>query len=378
MSDRYDVAVIGLGAMGSAAAAHAARRGARTIGIERFELGHDRGASGGRSRIIRKAYFESPQYVPLLERAYDLWRELERSSGTRLLQLCGVLIAGDPRSQIVAGVGDAARRYGIPVERLTASELRERFPQMEPLPGEIGILEPEAGIVFPEAGIAAHLDSARQAGATLIGSTRVLDANRTGEGFALRLDGGRTIAARHAIVCAGPWLASAFAGLHVPISVQRNVLYWFAPLEPVFSPDRLPAFLLDRPGLPAPLYGFPDLGDGVKIAFHGHGDHVDPDALDRDVHEGEIATVHAALHDWMPQAAGAFLDGKACMYAMTPDAHFAIGRDPASGLVVAGGFSGHGYKFAPVVGELLAQLALDGRTRLDIGFLSPQRFRQSA
>jgi sarcosine oxidase len=376
MSRRYDVAVVGLGAMGSAAAAHAARRGAATIGLERFALGHDLGASGGRSRIIRKAYFESPHYVPLLERAYALWGGLERESGIPLVQRMGVLVAGNPDGATLRGVGESARTFGIPVEYLDTADLRKRFPQARILDGEAGILEPEAGAVFPERGIAAHLAIARRAGATLLGDTEVRTIERRGPDVVLHLAGGATVRAAHAVVCAGPWLASAFERFGFPVRVQRNVQFWFEPADrAAFFPDRLPAFLIERDGLPAALYGIPDLGEGVKAALHGDGAFVDPDALDREIHLDEIERMRGMLAQWLPGAAGRFVAGKACMYALTPDQHFIIGREPETGAIVAGGFSGHGYKFAPAIGELLAQLALDGGAPLDIGFLSPQRFR---
>lgn len=375
---RFDAAVIGLGGMGSAAAAHLAARGASVIGLDRFPLMHDLGASSGRTRIIRKAYFEDLAYVPLLERAYQLWHRLERDTGRTLLDFCGVLVVGSGETDAARGVMLASERYGITVRIMDTSELRNAYPHIRPLNGEIGIFEPEAGIVFPEAAIAAHLDVAASRGAILTGDTHVTGWRREGSSLVVDIDGTPALQVEHIVVCAGPWTPATFARLGLPIIVQRNVQYWFTPETQAFSRDRFPAFFLERPELPAPLYGFPDLGEGVKAALHGFGEPTTADALNRDVEPREVAQVRAILDSWMPGAAGDLRSVKACMYSMTPDQHFAIGCDPDDDRVVFGaGFSGHGFKFAPVIGELLAQLALDGETLLDIGFLSPTRFAKA-
>ncbi len=372
---RYDAAVIGLGAMGSAAAAHLAARGANVVGLERFALLHDLGASSGRTRIIRKAYFEDLAYVPLLERAYELWHQLERQTGRTLLDLCGVLVVGSSATDAARGVLLASEQFGIAVRVMDVAELRGAYPQIRPLDDEIGIFEPDAGIVFPEQGIAAHLDAARASGATLNGNTRVTGCQTRGSSLLVEVDDAPEFEVDRIVVCAGPWTPAAFARLGLPITVQRNVQYWFTPESNAFSPDRFPAFFLDRPGLPAQIYGFPDLGDGVKAALHGYGQRTTADDLNRDIEPSEVAQIRRLLDDWMPGAAGELRSVKACMYAMTPDHNFAIGVDSQDNRIVFGaGFSGHGYKFATVIGELLAQLALDGGTELDIDFLSPTRF----
>ncbi len=372
---RYDAAVIGLGAMGSAAAAHLAARGGSVIGLEQYALLHELGASAGRTRIIRKAYFEDVAYVPLLERAYELWHDLEHRTGRTLLDLCGVLVVGSNATDAARGVLLASEQYGIEVRVMDAPELRRAYPQIRPLDNEIGIFEPNAGIVFPEAAIAAQLEVARARGATLIGNTRVTGWQRRRASLVIDVDGRPEYEVDRIVVCAGPWTSEIFARLGLPITVQRNVQYWFTPQTDAFSADRFPAFFVERAGLPAQLYGFPDLGDGVKAALHGYGQTTTADDLNRDVEPWEVAEMRELLEGWMPTAAGELRFVKACMYAMTPDHHFAIGTDREDACVVfAAGFSGHGFKFAPVIGELLAQLALDGATGLDIDFLSPVRF----
>lgn len=373
---RYDAVVIGLGGMGSAAAAHLARRGADVIGLDRFPLLHALGASSGRTRIIRRAYFEDLAYVPLLNRAYELWHELEATTSRPLLALCGVLMVGEASSGVASGVLRASKAFDIPVEVFDAPAIASRYPHMRFRDDEIAILEPDAGVVFPELAIAAHLDVALAAGATLAGDVRVTGWNSAHNGsLVVEIDGVDAIETDRIVVCAGPWMASTFERLGMPIHVQRNVQYWFKPPAATFSPSAFPAFFLDRAGLPAPLYGFPDFGDGVKVALHAHGDLTTADDLNRDVSAREVEQIRRLIAQWIPAAAGDLCGVKSCMYAMTPDQHFTIGFDrDDSRVVFAGGFSGHGFKFAPVIGEIVAQLALDGESPLDIGFLSPSRF----
>jgi sarcosine oxidase len=372
---RHDAAVIGLGAMGSAAAAHLAARGADVIGLDRFSLLHELGASSGRTRIIRKAYFEDLAYVPLLERAYELWHRLERETGKTLLDLCGVLVVGSGATDAARGVLLASERYGIEIRVMDAAELRRAYPQIRPLDDEIGIFEPDAGIVFPEEAIEAQLAVARTSGATLHGNARVTGWQRRGTSLLVDVEGAPEYEVDCIVVCAGPWTPAAFARLGLPITVQRNVQYWFTPETSAFTADRFPAFFIERAGLPAAMYGFPDLGDGVKAALHGYGQTTTADDLNRDVEPHEVAGMRELLDGFMPGFAGELRSVKACMYSMTPDQHFAIGVAPDDDRVVFGaGFSGHGFKFAPVIGELLAQLALEGETELDIDFLSPARF----
>lgn len=374
----YDLAVLGLGGMGSAVLAHGSARG-RAIGIERFRRGHDLGSSSGRSRIIRKAYFEDPHYVPLLQRTYALWRDLERTTGMSLMNVTGVLAVGPHDSTVMRATSATARAYDLPLEELDAAAIAQRFHGTAPRPGEIGLLEREAGIVFPEAAIEAHLRVAESNGAEMLFGTAVEDYTLSGTGVALRLADGAEVRAARLVVCAGPWLALVAGDLNLPLRVQRNVQLWFQASTTAYAADRFPAFLVDRPELPAPLYGFPDLGDGVKAAFHGYGESTAPDALDRAIHATDVEPVRAALEDWMPGAAAAFAFGKACMYTLTPDEHFLIDRHPHDArVVIAGGFSGHGFKFAPVIGEIAAQLAFEGGTTHPIEFLRIGRFAETA
>ncbi len=360
--------------MGSAVAAHAARRGLRVAGFERFGLVHDLGSSAGRTRIIRRAYFEDPAYVPLLDRAYTLWRELEEHSQDALLDLFGVLMIGPPDSATIRGMDGAARAFEIPIEHLDAAQLRARFPQLALERDEVGLFEPDAGVVFPERAIAAHLKLARDHGAHLYDRARVRGYEPDGDGISVTFESDERVKATRLAICTGAWTAEMLLGMALPLRVQRNVQYWFTTSQPVYGPADLPAFFLERATLPARLYGMPDLGNGLKVAFHGYGATTRADELDREIHDDEAELMRETLQQLMPGLKPQLRSAKACMYTMTPDENFAIGRDPEhSKIVVAAGFSGHGFKFAPVIGEIVVQLLLDEAPPYDLGFLALDR-----
>lgn len=377
---RYDVVVVGLGAMGSAILAHCARRGASVLGLEQFARGHDLGSSQGKSRMIRKAYFEDPAYVPLLLRAYDLWRELEHRTGRELLQITGLLMVGHEAAEIITGAQRAAREHDLPLESLTTREIRTRYPMLRVQDDEIGAFEPDGGVLDPEQCVQAHLDEASHAGAQMRFGSALENWEVTGDGVVVRLADGDSIESRSLVLSLGPWFQETLRKLGVTIRVQRNVQAWFEPATDVYNAGRFPAFLLDRTGLPAPLYGFPDFGDGVKVAFHAHGDLTDAAHLLREIDFArDIAPVVSALDKWMPGASATFRAARPCPYTLTPDSHFVVDRHPAHpGLILCGGFSGHGFKFAPVIGEICADLALGSRSRHNIDFLALRRFAARA
>lgn len=372
----YDVAVCGLGAMGSAALAHCARRGMRAIGLEQFERGHALGASSGKTRMIRKAYFEDPAYVPLVLRAYELWRELERATGTDLLRITGLLMAGREDCGIIAGSHLAARRYDLPAEYLSARDVRLRFPALSVRANEVGVYEPDGGVLFPERANEAHLRDAEIRGADVRFNAPVRAWTSDGSRVTLALADGSKVEAAAIVLTTGPWIERELRELGIEIRVQRNVQLWFEPRTHAYDAGEFPAFLVDRAGLPAPLYGFPDMGDGVKAAFHGEGEYTTPAELQRSVDAGrDVKPVADALEAWMPGAAGRFLEAKACMYSLTADGNFVIDRHPRHpNVVLCGGFSGHGFKFASVVGEVAAQLVLNATPPYDLRFLSATRF----
>lgn len=242
------------------------------------------------------------------------------------------------------------------------------------LDDEAGILEREAGVVFPERGISAHLACARDDGAALHDYAHVTSIERASGALTLHFASGERVRCARLIVCAGPWSRALFPELALPLRVERNLQFWFEPDPGTCTRRELPAFLLDREGWDVPVYGVPDIGMGVKFGSHGSGDATDADRLPRDVSDGEVARARRLLAQWMPCAAGPLVASKACMYTLTPDHHFAIGYHPRdSRIVIACGFSGHGYKFAPVIGEIAADLALDRRPAFDLGFLALER-----
>lgn len=375
----YDVAVVGLGGMGSAAVAQCARRGASVIGLEQFSRGHELGSSSGRSRMIRKAYFEDPAYVPLLLRTYDLWRELEHTSGEELLRLTGLLMVGQEGCEIIVGASRAAREHSLPCETLSADEIRARYPMLQVREEEVGLFEPDGGVLDPERCVAAHLKVGEAAGAELRYEAAMTSWESNVDGFVIHLADGNAVTSHALVLSLGPWFQEALGKLGVELQVQRNVQVWFEPAGRSYDAPAFPPFLLDRAGLPAPLYGFPDFGDGLKAAFHSHGALTDPKRVEREVDPArDIAPLTLAMEQWMPGATATFRAAQPCMYSLTPDGHFVVDRHPRHArLILCGGFSGHGFKFAPVMGEIVADLALQGASRQDIGFLSLRRFLRS-
>jgi sarcosine oxidase len=369
----FDVIVIGLGGMGSAAAAHLAARGQRVLGLERFGAAHDRGSSHGGSRIIRQSYFEDPAYVPLLRRAYELWAELDPA----LLTFTGGLYLGRPATPTVAGSMRAAREWDLPHELLDAAEIRRRFPTMNPDDDEVGLYETAAGFVRPELTVAAHLRVAAQHGAELHVEEPVLSWSATPGGVRVTTAVGRYTAGR-LVICPGAWAPQLLADLGVRLTVERQVQYWFQPTGGVgpFTPDRHPVYIHED-GDGTQIYGFPaldGLDGGAKVAFFRRGAETTPEALDREVHADEIAAMASHARRLLPTLPGRFLSAVPCMYTVTPDHHFVIATHPAhEEVTVACGFSGHGFKFVPVVGEILADLAVDGATRHPIALFDPHR-----
>lgn len=364
---RVDVIVVGLGAMGSAAASHLAGRGARVLGLDRFRPPHALGSSHGRSRIIRSAYFEHPSYVPLVLRAQTLWRELEQYAGRPLLVPTGGLMIGPPDGVLVAGALHSAREHGLPHQTLSAADLRARFPALRPDDSMVGVWEPEAGILLPEACVEAHLARARERGAALRFDAQVTAFAEDDHGVRVETREG-IYRADQLLLTAGSWIGTLAPTLAPVFSVERQVLYWFAPSADHvhFSPARCPIHLWEwQHG--AFFYGFPDLGDGVKLAVHHAGEAADPEQLRREVDAAELASMRALAERFVPAANGPLRATAVCMYTNTADEHFWIDRLPGQPRVlVASPCSGHGFKFASVIGELLADLLLGGSTRFDI------------
>ena len=315
----YDVAVAGLGGMGSAILAACARRGKAVIGLEQFSRGHDLGSSSGKSRMIRKAYFEDPAYVPLLLRSYELWRELERETNTDILRITGVLLVGEETSEIIRGSQRSAREHGLQIEVWSKPEIKARYPTLQVREGEVGVFEPDGGVLNPERAIDAQLTVAAAHGAEMRFGVALKSWRAMPDGFEILLADDTRISARVLVLALGPWFKTELEALGVPMRVQRNVQTWFSPRTEVYNVGRFPAFLVDRKDLPAPLYGFPDFGDGVKAAFHGFGDFTDAERCDRGIDFArDIDPLAQLLEEWMPGATGPLRAAKPCMYSLTP------------------------------------------------------------
>ncbi len=348
------------------------------LGLERHAPAHDKGSSHGESRIIRQAYFEGAEYVPLILRAYELWGELERETGEDLVTLCGGLMIGPEDGELVAGSVASAAEHGLPYEMLDSSDLKRRFPVFEPGPETVALFERRAGFVRPERAVKAHLDRAAALGADLRFGEPVVSWEATDSGVSVRTENG-LYAAERLVVAAGAWAGELLAGMGLPLEVTRQILFWFRPRggAEAFAPERLPIWIYE-PDDGNMFYSFPaiDGADTVKAAFfRADGTPTDPKTIDREVREDEVGFIRRYLDRHVPSMNGEFLGAKTCMYTNTPDQHFVISAHPDHPQVaVAAGFSGHGYKFCSVVGEILADLAIEGGTRHPVGLFSPKRF----
>jgi sarcosine oxidase len=371
----YDVIVIGLGGMGSAAAYHLAARGQRVLGLEKFTPAHDNGSSHGGSRIVRQSYFEDPAYVPLLLRSYELWDRLATDTGLEVYRQTGGLFMGPPDAVTVAGSQRASQVWDLPHEMLDTSEIRRRFPTLTPYPGDVALYEAKAGYARPEMTVGAHLDLAESAGAELRFGEPVVEWSETASGVSVTTARG-TCTAGELVICPGAWAPALLAEFGIPITVERHVQHWFDPRGGIAPFVDHPIFIHeDATGMQA--YGFPAIdgpGGGVKVGFHRKGVVCTPETIDRTVHDREIAEMRDRVARLLPSLDGPCLRSATCMYSNTPDEHFVIARHPDSDHVtVACGFSGHGFKFVPIVGEILADLAIDGVTAHPISLFDPKR-----
>ena len=366
--------MIGLGGMGSAALAHLAGRGLRVLGIEQFPLAHDRGSSHGQTRIIRTAYYEHPSYVPLVRRSFDLWRQLESETSRSLLTPSPCLNVGPPGGELLTGVNAAAAEHGLAVTALPALEIERRFPPFRVGDDYAGLLEQDAGILTVEDCVRAHLDVAIKNGATVLAESLVREWSSSKSGVTVRT-ATDTYHAATLVITAGAWATRLLADMGVPLTVMRQTMHWFRPADPgPFAVGRFPVFLLDTPG--GAYYGLPAVDQrGVKVARHyGAPELPGPEGVNWAVDDNDVSPVRTFLHHHLPTANGP-TTGQVCQYTLTPDRHFVIDVHPGfPNVAAAAGFSGHGFKFAPVVGEILADLVETGRTEHDIGLFRAGRF----
>lgn len=378
-ANRLDVIVVGLGAMGSCALAELARRGKRVLGIDQFAPPHERGSSHGGSRVIRLSYFEHPDYVPLLRRAYEGFDRLSKDAGTPLRFETGLVMGGPTGNRVAAGMLRSARAHDLTVEAIDGGELMRRHPQFSvPADWEI-VCETRGGFVRPELTIRAALDAARAAGAT-IELNAPIDAWRADEDGVWVRSGRGSFGARSLVLCAGAWMGGVLGDGVARLRPTRETLVWLDDAgDPLWQASTMPVWLFDRRGEPE-IYGVPafaGMGEphGMKVGLHCRGDEVDPDEAFGVAEGSVVAETIAAVRERIPGAQGrACVNAKNCLYTMSPDSNFIVGLHPAhANVAIACGFSGHGFKFAPAIGEALADLATDGATKLPIGFLSPRR-----
>ncbi|HEX3951243.1 MAG TPA: N-methyl-L-tryptophan oxidase [Steroidobacteraceae bacterium] len=371
----YDVVVVGLGAMGSATLYALAQRGRKVIGIERFEPGHHLGSSYGESRIIRMAYYEDPAYVPLLRLAFDAWRRLERRTGERILTITGILEAGVAGSVLVEGSLRSAREHDIPHEVLHPRQVNQRFPAFSIPPDWHCVFQPDAGILQPEKAIDLFVKSAAELGATVATGTKVERVLAAGDRVEVRLESGETIEAGSAVLAAGPWIAELVPELGSKLRLTRQPLMWFEPQEPqLVRPQSMPVFFFDTSE--DLVYGFPDFrGSGVKAASHAAcGELKSADEIRAEASDEERAHLGRMMARLVPAAAGRVRQSQVCIYTRSPDEHFVLGLHPsAPKIVLASPCSGHGFKFAGIFGEILADLATTKATDKPIDFFRPSR-----
>jgi sarcosine oxidase len=381
---RFDVIVAGLGAMGSATAYTLAKRGQRVLGIDRWSPGHPFGSSHGDSRIIREAYFEHPMYVPLLRRAYDLWRELETHALQPLLHEIGGLMIGPHDGEIVTGALESARAFDIPHDLLSAAEVSERYPAFHLGRGEVAVLDRRAGYLDPEACNGAHLRLAREMGATLHFDEAVVSWHATETGVHVETSRG-SYAANRLVLSVGARTRGLVPDLELPLVVERQLLFWLGPpvADGRFDPRVFPIYLYEyrENGGSAWCYGFPRLPRGVKAAVMHHGEVVpDPDTVGRSIEDGEVAPLRRALSTLLPDVASAPVrESTVCLFTNTPDLHFVIDTHPAHDrVVISSACSGHGFKFASVIGEVQADLAMGVEPRFDLTPFRLARFRKTS
>lgn len=375
MASRYDVIVVGLGGMGSAVVYHLSRRGQRVLGLEQYHIAHDLGSSHGVTRIIRLAYYEHPSYVLLLQRAYELWRELQRLAGEQLLYITGSIDAGPLGSEVFEGSRRSCELHSLPHEVITSDQLTRRFPAYR-LPSEtMAVLQPDGGFLVPERCIISHLRLAQNSGAEIQASEKVLEWEPLANGVKVKTDRS-TYEADHLVVAAGSWiskLVNSLTGVTVP---ERQVLAWLQPHRPeYFAPKCFPVFNVTVEE--GRYYGLPIFNvPGFKLGrYHHLSESVDPDQFDRKCHARDEELLRSFASRYFPDGAGLTMNLTTCMFTNTPDEHFILDLHPQYPQVaIASPCSGHGFKFCSVIGEIIADLVLDGNTRHDIAMHRMQRF----
>ncbi|MEI8379715.1 MAG: N-methyl-L-tryptophan oxidase [Planctomycetota bacterium] len=375
MNPAYDVIVLGVGAMGSATCHQLAIRGARVLGLEQFPFVHDRGSSHGETRIIRQAYFEHPDYVPLLLKTYAHWEQLEQAANEKLFHKVGLVLSGLADGETIAGARLSARLHGLPIENLTPGEANRRWPALSFSPDHDVVFEPAAGYLRVEACVQQQINQAIALGAKIRANERVVNWSSNGNSVTVRTEHDEFTAGA-LVVTAGSWAARVMQDLGLPLNVIRKFVGWFPARDRKTTREsEIPTYYFELPH--GNFYGFPSIdGFSVKMAEHSGGQPVvDPDNVDREMHPDDITRLAGFLQSHLTGLDATPTKYAVCLYTLTPDQHFIVDTHPQwKNVAIAAGFSGHGFKFAPVIGEAMADLTLNRTTRLPIEFLRLNRF----
>ena len=379
----FDVIVIGVGSMGSSACYFLSKQGYKVLGLEQFDISHEFGSHAGQSRIIRKAYFEHSDYVPLLNRAYQNWKKLEEESGEQVYFKTGLCYFGTSDHEIIKGVKQSASLYGINIEELDATTAAKKFPQFKIPDNYECLYEPDAGFLTPEKTIKLYAQLAKKNGAEIHTGEKVISWEKSGNGIIVKT-GKNNYQCNKLVITAGAWSGKMIPGFQNKLKVTRQFIAWVNPKnEKDFKLNNFPCWMIADVEKPGVYYGFPVLpiekfGEpaGLKLAHHHPYDETNPDTVNREVTKEDEINLQYALDKYLPGAQASFGNSKVCLYTNTPDENFIIDKLPGyEDVIIACGFSGHGFKFVSVVGEILADLAIQGVTKLQIDFLSAKRFQ---
>ena len=373
----FDVAVIGCGGMGCGALYHLAKRGVKVCGIEQYGIAHNLGSSHGETRIIRKAYFEHPDYMPLLNRSYELWDDLAQETGKKLMVQNGLIVGGKPDSETIVNLEKCYQKYSEPHECWTVAETRKRFPQFRIPEDSTVFYDPFGGFLFVETCVQVHLEAAQKLGAELFTSEKVLEWRRDRDGFCIQTTNGEIFADR-LVLSMGAWSKNYLAQLGIQIDIWRKEVYWFRSHNLAsFKPDQFPVYFFETSY--GTFYGFPAINEkGLKIAEHSKSNIIETaDEVNRNLESLDEEELLRFLSEYIPNAGQERTDYSVCMYSKTSDDDFILDNHPQdSNIVLAAGFSGHGFKFTPIVGEIMADLTLNGTTEHPIDFLRLSRFHK--
>lgn len=383
-AQHYDVIVLGVGSLGSSTCYHLAKRGVKVLGLDQFDVPHEHGSHGGQSRIIRKAYFEHPDYVPLLQRAYTLWKSLDDETGEQVYFRTGLLYIGDPGNILISGVRDSSLLYGIDVVEKNRKAFETDHPQFHLPDHHTTLFEPDAGFLLPEKAIRIYARQAEHHGAVILTNQKVTSWKQTTAGVSVITED-ETFTADKLVITAGPWAGKLIPRLKNHLVVSRQVLAWVMPKNPSnFALGNFPCWTLADDEHDSIFYGFPILTGtgfegpiGLKLAHHAHGSAIDPDGVDLPPNKEDEKLIIDFLHQFMPDAYEHTIAMKTCRYTNSKDENFILDALPGYDKVyVASGCSGHAFKFSSVIGEIMADLAMHGKSPLPIDFLNIIRLEE--